>query len=759
MQTRRQLPAAGRSAVREVFAYLRRPPMLVVLALELLMLLALCLRAATPPADIELTPSQLIDISSTTLLTDADGYIGMEATEDWTQDTVMLATDTMELPGGPYLVTVQYKAEDKRALGTRPYVSFRTEHPGTLLEYDGEVDMLATSRTFRVAVLHRCTDARIEFGTGACRFYVGSISIHYDVTLAWLQILLLALLFAALDAALLRLLPGSPLALCAADRVAMLGLIGIFVLASALVLQSGGNGGHDWVFHLSRIEYTADALRLGQFPVRVYPTAKDGFGYGAPLFYGQLFLYFPALLRLMGLPVGAAIHAYMHAVTAATVLLSYWCFKRIFGRRSLALLGSFLYTLASYRLICVYVRSAVGEYTAMIFLPLLAWGLWRLYGPDEEARPGAWVPLLLAFGGILQSHMLTFLMAVFTTLCLVLVFWRRTFRPRTLLVWAKAAGGCILVNLWFLLPFLAASAGRLPESGDWLAERAMTLPQLLFKDDTATLGLALLPGAALFAALCLWKKRADPLRALGLTSAGVAVGACWMASTLFPWAALQSSELLGDVVGTLQFPWRWLGTASLALVLVTLCAVEEVWRARDRIAAALAAALPVVLTLTMFITFCEENVDTDPPETLLDPSQTRAAMDSLYDPPGTMWNGLTYGIADPYNAAVYSMTRVDGKLIVDCAGDDPEGFIELPLLYYPGYRVLEGEGTLYQSDRGVVGLAVSGEWSGPVTIGYREPLRWLLADAVSLLSAAGLLGQGLVRRAKRRRGAAGENKA
>lgn len=735
---------------KPIGSFLRRPPMILIIVLELLALLFLGYRTVSASEPLEFAAGELMNMSMSSLQTDADGYVGLEETtvpEDGY--TLILATEPLELPAGPYLVTVNYKAEHSGSdADACPYIRFYTETPGTLQMYDGDVDLASGSRTYRMFTQGDCPDAQILFASDGCRFLVGNVSVRYDAALACVQIILLAAVFVALDAALLRLLPASPLALCAGDRAAVAGVFVVFVLASALALQSGPNLGDDWAFHLSRIEFTADALRFGQFPVRVYPTAKNGYGYGTPLFYGQLFLYFPALLRLLGLPVGTAIHSYMHVVTAATAALSYWCFWRIFGRRALALIGSFLYTLASYRLICVYVRAALGEYTAMLFLPLLVWGLWRLYGPEDKARQGAWVPLLLAFGGLLQSHMLSFLMAALTALCIGLVFWKRTFRPATLLVWGKAAGGCVLVNLWFLLPFVTASAGRLPDGDSTLAAHAMSLPQLLFKGRTATLGLALLPGVALFAMLCLYRQQKSVLRTLGLVCAGVAAAACWLSSTLCPWAMLQDSAV-GGLVQVLQFPWRWLGTASLALTLLTLCALQELWCARGKTTALLAAVLPVVLTLTSLITFSQGRVGTDLPQALLDPSQTKPFTDLLYDPVGAQWDGQTYGQCDPVNAEVYDISREGGRLTIDCTAGESEGFIELPLLYYPGYRIQAGEGTLYASDHGLVGLAVPAGWSGEVTVGYQEPLRWLLADAVSLAAAAGLLGWGGVRRARR----------
>lgn len=67
-----------------------------------------------------------------------------------------------------------------------------------------------------------------------------------------------------------------------------------------------------------------------------------------------------------------------------------------------------------------------------------------------------------------------------------------------------------------------------------------------------------------------------------------------------------------------------------------------------------------------------------------------------------------------------------------------EGYVEFPLLYYPGYSVIEGEGTVVQSSNGLVGVVVPANSSGRLAVAFREPKRWLLADAVSAVTILAL---------------------
>ena len=95
---------------------------------------------------------------------------------------------------------------------------------------------------------------------------------------------------------------------------------------------------------------------------------------------------------------------------------------------------------------------------------------------------------------------------------------------------------------------------------------------------------------------------------------------------------------------------------------------------------------------------------------------------------------------------VTSIEQADGITTLTCAettGQDQHA--ELPLLYYPGYTVIEGPGTAFKTANGLVGVTVPANYTGT----YREPKRWLLADGVSVVT---LLGGLLIIRRKKCKG-------
>ena len=107
---------------------------------------------------------------------------------------------------------------------------------------------------------------------------------------------------------------------------------------------------------------------------------NDKYGY-ATLFYGDLLLYIPALLRLLGVTINDAYNAYILLVNVLTAVVSFRCFDAMVKDRDIALLMTAAYVTSVYRLMDIYVRAAVGEYSAMIFLPMIAYAMYRLYRP------------------------------------------------------------------------------------------------------------------------------------------------------------------------------------------------------------------------------------------------------------------------------------------------------------------------------------------------------------------------------------------
>lgn len=228
-------------------------------------------------------------------------------------------------------------------------------------------------------------------------------------------------------------------------------LISCFPLAGNDLLR-----GDDTLVHLIRLEGIKDGYLAGQFPVKVEPTFNGGYGYAFSIYYGSLYYNIPAFLRLMGFSIQNAYKAYVIIVNLATLLISFYSFKIIFRKSEHALTGSILYSLSIYRIYDLYQRGAVGEYTAMVFLPLIAAGLWKIYTTptDDKNYSRLWIMPVIGYSGVIESHVLsTELYGAFTIL-LCLIMAKRTFRKKTFIVLLKVLVITVVLNIGYILPFL-----------------------------------------------------------------------------------------------------------------------------------------------------------------------------------------------------------------------------------------------------------------------------------------------------------------
>lgn len=227
------------------------------------------------------------------------------------------------------------------------------------------------------------------------------------------------------------------------------------------LLWRGVYDGHDLFFHLNRIEGIANGLRNGQFPVRIHSSTLLGYGYAAPEFYPELFLYFPALLRNLGVSLCACVRVFEACIHLATAVSCYLCVRGMMNSRRVAVGASVLYTLCIYRLVNVYTRATLGESLAMVFFPVVMLGLYEVLRRDERK----WPLLALGMTGVCMSHLLSTMFCVlFCAIAALASAGKLLARKRRILAVLAAAGVTALCALWFFVPMMQYTADGISTS-------------------------------------------------------------------------------------------------------------------------------------------------------------------------------------------------------------------------------------------------------------------------------------------------------
>lgn len=545
--------------------------------------------------------------------------------------------------------------------------------------------------------------------------------------------------------------------------------LGVIILLSCIpVWNDHIYAGSDVTYHLLRVGNIKDGFLSGQFPVRIDPSWLWGNGYASSIMYGEIFLYFPAFLRLIGFTLLESWMWFLAVLNVAACLVSYYSFRRIFRSEGAGLLCSALYTLSIYRLFKMYSWSAIGEVQAMVFLPLILYAVYEIFtgAADTPEYKRKWIPLAIGFSGLIQCHVLSCELAAGFLGLLCMLLWRRTFRRPTLLVLVRAVAGALVWNAWFLAPFLDymlhvdmvihhVSARTIQETG--------LLPaQLLFaffhrgesRDilqnglrDVEALGVGLAPVLGLGIYLFLWfgrmggRKEDRRVRAGGL-AAGLAVMAMVMSLAVFPWNSIQFlNGLTEKLVSSIQYTNRFLMIATLLLTMTAGAAFIWLYRAAgSRMAYGYGAALTLVCVLTG-IFYMNSVILYGGRLTLYDEKGlgTGYLSGAEYLPYGTDQARLEQ--FRPRAGEGVLVTGYDRKwLEIELALENTsqgESYVEVSLLHYKGYAAedMGGAGPFPVTDgeNHCVRVLIPPGYEGRVHITFRQPWYWVAAGIVSLV--------------------------
>lgn len=389
----------------------------------------------------------------------------------------------------------------------------------------------------------------------------------------------------------------------------------IAFLASTCIFMPGIATGHDIFFHLLRIDGIAEELRRGNFPVRLQSIWLDGYGYPVSIFYGDALLYFPALLRLVGIPLTTAYKIYILCINAATAVVSYMCFRRIFKDKIAGLLLSLVYTAAPYRLVDIFVRSAVGEYSSFLFFPVIALSMHRIYfGPPKILRNA--IILSVSMSLLLLTHILSLEMTLIVLLIFAAFFWKKTFSKPVFLTLCTAVLLSLCLCAFFIVPLVdytlnvPVNVTKITEKhiqdGGVYVSQILAFFQNPFGADSREVrdrmifspGLPLVSAFVFSVIFLLYVRKDRHLFLLVIFSAL----AFFLSSNSFPYNTLAPTKI-GRILSQIQFPWRWLSfvTIFLTLTLGRLIKMKELDRISVRAGIVFMAILQVFAFSSMVL--------------------------------------------------------------------------------------------------------------------------------------------------------------
>ncbi|SHJ13828.1 glycosyltransferase family protein [Pseudobutyrivibrio xylanivorans] len=534
-------------------------------------------------------------------------------------------------------------------------------------------------------------------------------------------------------------------------------VLSITILASMPIFSWGHGLGHDLEFHLMRIEGIKEELLAGHFPVRMQSLWNSGYGYPVSIYYGDFLLYFPALLRIMGFRLLTVYKINVFIMNLCTSIFSYLLGKRLWKKDYISLAFSAAYTLATYRIVCVFVRSALGEYSAIMFLPILVLGIYETYFAEDYEKDnkkfnhrGA-IYITIGMTSIITSHILSTEMICIVLLVFVLIYWKKTIKKEVICTIAVSIVSTILLTIWFTVPFIdyyknvSVNINKTVDGGLYIQKYGAFITQYfaVFKtlfgggtSDIISMRPSVTPGLLLMTTLLLgiglWvNDKADSIMKKLIISS---VAFLFIASNIFPWDVL-SGNRIGNLLVQIQFPFRYLTFACMTMTLLFGYIVAHYDGKEDMIKKSVYGLLFVAFFIQ--VTF--------------DISSYANDVVSIYNPMYitdlSMQNVTEYYRAgSDYKELAFEVTGqgMDKGYLVENKGTDyvfeiemvDSGKVTLPIMNYKGYIVYDDNGNRYDifdGEQKEIAITLSEDFSGYLYVSFVEPFYWRIAEIISIL--------------------------
>lgn len=356
-------------------------------------------------------------------------------------------------------------------------------------------------------------------------------------------------------------------------------------------------------------------------------------------------------------------------------------------------------------------------------------------------------------------------------LCLLLI--KRVFRKQTFLELLKVVAGTVAMNLWFLLPFLdmtlsdeyyfshnsgntIQSRGVLPAHFFYTMQAAGSNSRFheegLLETEPIGVGFALLLGVAIFfigRRLRTTEGEEKKQDNAALVAFAVGAVALVMSTSIFPWDAIQKAgKITGTLVPMLQFPTRLTVVPTACFVLVACAGAARLIKSENRLLKSGLFALLCGGCILFSVYQTNDTLMVKGGMLRLYSAQAighSAILGGEYLPLGTDGN-YCYHEAEPspgVTVSAYEKENLDTVTELTVSEENGEYYVELPMLYYKGYRACDAEtgenfevvpGSNYE-----VRVILPAGYQGTLRTWYAGMWYWRLAEAVSLIFFAAVV--------------------
>ncbi len=536
-------------------------------------------------------------------------------------------------------------------------------------------------------------------------------------------------------------------------------IFGISIFAVYPYLNNRIFYAHDLPYHLNRILSMNENIKNGDFLSLIHSRVLNNLGYANGIFYPQLFMYIPAIIMaISGMHVLTVYKIFLIIITFFTFLAMYYCVRNIFGRKSVAFFSSIIYTFSLYRLTDIYVRGAIGELLAFIFIPIIIYGLYEIIFGDNKK----WWITVFGIAGLAYSHLLSFTFVIPFIIIICILNIDRIFKDKKMLQNLILAGlVSILITIAFFGPMLEQKMSykfhidnNTVDSPQELKNRASSLSMTFgskviggYATNSSEDAGCMSEGIGIVLILCagvfILRKNInykDNRFEIQLYIIGVIT--LIMTTKLFPWEKL-------NYINIIQFPFRLNVFPCVAFSIIGGNALYEIFGRKDEFIKIICL---IVILFNAYI-LGETNINFNSVrfftyESLVEGVDQEIASKE-YLPEETKLEDLTdctlYNINDKENKI--NFTQTGNKIEFEYDPSELDMQLNIPLLYYKGYtaQIEKKNGDIEKlevsknKENGFVLVEGSKDLTGKITVKYSLTAIQIISYIVSTITFVGLI--------------------
>lgn len=507
----------------------------------------------------------------------------------------------------------------------------------------------------------------------------------------------------------------------------------------------------DGIQHICRIIGTEQTLADKQFLPMIMSNLCNNFGYSWNIFYSPLTAYMSVVLRIFNFSYVNCLKLCMFVIVLLSGLTMYKLTLRITKNKKLATLASIIYILAPYRITDMYIRTALAELASFIFIPIVFEGLYIIVNEEKKSYK-----LALGAAGLILTHQVIAMYTAIICFAYLIVFFKKLKSKTVLKNIGVNLSFCLLMTSFYwvgLLQHYFSTSYEVFVPGRMEREEVLIFYKAKFSqlfitssEQTMIYAIGLLSVIGLVLTPIAYKKIPEEYKKTYMFFLITGIVLIGMTLKIFPF------EKLPQALTILQFTFRLFTFTSFFFAFVVATNFAILIKNFKTLDIVILLTISVLL-LVPYKSKLDFNLK-DNEERLINgvritenTGRVHAGMASMEYLPTKAFKNLKYIanrkdeviVLDNDEAVISDYTKQASNMNCKISNINKETTIELPYIYYLGYRVYaNGQEIKYtESDNGFIQINIAKD--SQIKVKYLGTNEMLISYAVSIISFATII--------------------